>query len=137
MIKWILSLIKNYKNAGFSVPIVKIQYGGIKMANRQRFTEMLAQLITEMINAGDEPILDYLLRSKEEQKRLFDAGMSKCDGIIKKSAHQFGKAIDIYLTKNDIIQFEWDKDKAVKWHKRWEEIGGKPMISWDSGHFEL
>jgi hypothetical protein len=35
------------------------------------------------------------LRTLEEQQELFKQGKSKCDGIIKKSKHQEGKAIDI------------------------------------------
>jgi len=29
------------------------------------------------------------------------------------------------------------RDRYVKWHKIWEEkYGGKPMITWDCGHWE-
>ena len=109
--------------------------------NRREFTKSLAVLLTEMVSAGDMPILDYCLRSPYEQKRLFDEGLSKCDGFINKSYHQKGLAADIYLVvelpNNDVvIQFEWDKNKAMKWHLRWQELGGAPMILWDKPHFE-
>ena len=35
------------------------------------------------------------LRTAEQQKELFDAGNSRCDGYDKKSYHQSGKALDI------------------------------------------
>lgn len=36
------------------------------------------------------------LRTAEDQAKLFDDGKSKCDGYIKKSYHQSGKALDFY-----------------------------------------
>ena len=36
------------------------------------------------------------LRTAEEQNRLFKDGKSKCDGYIRKSKHQDGKALDFY-----------------------------------------
>ena len=35
-------------------------------------------------------------RTAEAQKALFDAGSSKCDGVIKKSKHQSANALDFY-----------------------------------------
>ena len=87
-----------------------------------------------MIEDGEHPIIDYVLRSTEEQKRLFDKKLSKCDGITNRSAHQSGKAMDIYFIENGKMvdpNCGWEH-----WHKRWEEMGGQPMISWDRGHFE-
>ena len=80
------------------------------------------------------PVIDYVLRSAIGQKEMFDNNVSGCDGYIKKSAHQFGKAMDIYLVKlnskgNPYIDYNWtDDEKAYKWHKRWQELGGKGMI---------
>lgn len=105
-----------------------------KPMNRRTFTKNIAKLLTEMEEAGDMPIIDYCLRSKEEQRRLFDKGVSGCDGTIKKSAHQSGKAMDIYLVrkKSDggiYVDYAWDdEEKKLKWHRRWEELGGKKMI---------
>lgn len=105
--------------------------------NRREFTNKIAQLIMEMIVDGEQPILDYALRSAEEQNRLFKAGKSKCDGYEKKSRHQFGKAVDIYFynEKQSILDFT-SKEKYEKWHKRWQEMGGREIISWDLGHYE-
>jgi peptidoglycan L-alanyl-D-glutamate endopeptidase CwlK len=36
------------------------------------------------------------LRTVEEQKGLFDEGLSKCDGVEFKSYHQSGKALDFF-----------------------------------------
>ncbi len=105
---------------------------------RQQFTEMVAILLTEMIKQGEKPVIDFVLRSASEQQRLFNAGKSKLDGINKKSKHQVGKAVDIYLSNPDgSVQFVWDRDKAEKWHKVWKELGGASMIVWDLGHYEI
>lgn len=36
------------------------------------------------------------LRAAEDQKKLYDLGLSKCDGYSKKSKHQSGRALDFY-----------------------------------------
>jgi len=110
----------------------------IIIKNRRFFTKQITKLVQEMIDNGETPIYDYTLRSAAEQKRLYDAGLSKCDGIIKISQHQKGKAADIYLVdKNGVAEFEWTYVKAVKWHSRWEELGGDKIILWDLGHFQI
>ncbi len=101
---------------------------------RIEFTFKITSLIQEMILQDESPIADFLKRSLEEQNRLFREGLSKCDGISKVSQHQVGKALDIYFLNdgdigNPIKGYEF-------WHKRWEEMGGQPMIEWDKGHFE-
>lgn len=95
-----------------------------------------------MVEIGDMPIIDYVLRSAEEQKRLFGKGVSGCDGYIKRSKHQLGKAMDIYLVKlnskgKPYVDYNWtDRDKAIKWHRRWQELGGRKMITFTNrlGH---
>jgi len=102
---------------------------------RIRFTQAIVQLLIEMIDAQESPIIDWVKRSAMEQTHLYKAGRSKCDGIIKRSAHQRACAMDIYFIndKNEVAPpikgFEY-------WHKRWAELGGKPMIEWDKNHFE-
>jgi hypothetical protein len=128
---------------------------------RRLFTKNLAILITEMVSDGNEPILDHVLRSKEEQLRLYSKGrtlcsdgtwidsnpsqiVTKCDGVKRPSAHQKGEAADIYfvVTRPDGTVFidydyKYTSDLAIKYHKRWEELGGKPMLEWDKPHYEL
>ena len=99
-----------------------------------------------MVEADEKPIIDFVLRSVSEQRRLYDKGLSKCDGTKKVSNHQRGLAMDIYLCTSDTlgdtrIEFEWDKAKSEKWHKRWVEMGGKELIVFADGtedrpHFE-
>lgn len=106
--------------------------------SRTLFTAILVDLLDDMIRQGDHPIIDFVKRSDEEQKRLFDAGLSKCDGIHNVSKHQLGKAVDIYLTNAGKL-VDWDDvpDKAKWYHDLWESLGGGKMITWDVGHFEL
>ena len=113
------------------------------MSNRRTLTKNASLLVLDMIAEGEEPVFDYVLRSAEEQKRLFDKGKSQLDGYEKISNHQKGKAVDIYLTETNIdgfamVRFDWDRQKAEKWHKIWEECyGGREMIEWDLPHFEV
>lgn len=102
---------------------------------RIEFTTKIVKLLYEMLTSGEQFVIDYVLRSTEEQNRLFKEGKSKCDGINKKSAHQSGRAMDLYFIDSK-GNLDFNTDKYEKWHKRWEEMGGKPMISWDKGHFE-
>lgn len=104
---------------------------------RVQFTKNKCTLITEMIAAGEEVFEDYLKRSTEEQQRLFNVGLSKCDGVYKVSMHQVGKAVDLYfIDSTDPTKLGPPKLGYEHWHKRWEELGGDPMIVWDKGHFE-
>ena len=94
-----------------------------------------------MVDDDVDFIIDYVLRSKEEQKRLFDKGLSKCDGTIKMSDHQKAQAVDIYFVVNDKIDFGFEspeaKDYAKKYHDLWVEMGGQPVIIWDLCHYSL
>lgn len=105
--------------------------------NRVDFTRKIAALIMEMDRQGESPILDFCKRSDEEQKRLFDAGKSKCDGKITLSQHQLGKAVDIYFLRDGKLG---DPVKGFEfWHDTWDGWCGEdasPMIAWDKGHFE-
>jgi len=102
---------------------------------RVDFTKNITCLLLEMVNRGDMPIIDYVKRSLDEQRRFYKLGRSKCDGIKKRSKHQSGKAMDIYFMKKN-GGVDWSSEKYENWHKRWEVLGGKPMIKWDCGHFE-
>lgn len=111
--------------------------------NRRQFTANIAKLLQVMIDDGHSPIIDYVLRSAPEQKRLFDLGRSKCDGTNKISQHQKALAMDIYfvLTNDEgdpETDFGYEKtaNLAVKYHAIWVAFGGKEMIDWDKGHYE-
>jgi hypothetical protein len=111
--------------------------------NRVEFTGAKTKLLQTMIDEGEQPLEDYLKRSNEEQNRLFKLGLSKCDGYKITSGHQRGKAEDIYF-QDKVTGLVFDKNgeaiSPVKgweyWHKKAEELGFKPMIEWDKGHFE-
>jgi len=101
---------------------------------RVEFTRRINNLIAAMILEGEHPVIDYVKRSPEEQKRLFDAGLSKCDGVKVISKHQIGRAVDIYFIENDQIV---EPRKGFEfWHMDWQNRGGAPIIEWDKGHFE-
>ena len=102
--------------------------------DRIEFTRSLVLLLTQMIEEEEFPIIDFVKRSAEEQKRLFQEGLSKCDGEKIRSRHQDGKACDIYFIENgNVVE---PQKGHIYWHIQWEELGGRPMIEWDRGHFE-
>lgn len=102
--------------------------------NRVEFCKMKTKLLQMMIDEGEQPIEDYLKRSDEEQNRLFGLGLSKCDGYKIISYHQLGRAEDIYFVSNGKLS---DPIKGWEyWHKKAEELGFKPILEWDKGHFE-
>lgn len=104
---------------------------------REEFTEQICRLILRMREEGEAPILDYVKRWAEEQNRLYMAGLSKCDGYVKISQHQRGRAADIYfLDQSRGAGLAAPIHGHEYWHEVWEEMGGKPMIDWDQGHFE-
>jgi hypothetical protein len=82
----------------------------------------------------EHPIIDYVKRSDEEQQRLYDLKLSKCDGVKILSQHQLGKAMDIYFIEDG--KLVEPKQTFKYWHDLWESWGGKPIIDWDKGHFE-
>ncbi len=90
-----------------------------------------------MVVNGERPIVDFVKRSAECQNSLYKKGKTKLDGYVKKSAHQRGMAADIYLVNKKGNALTWDRELFKYYHEFWELIGGKPMIEWDIGHFEM
>ena len=103
---------------------------------RSEFTARIAQLLAEMVEAGEKPLLDYVKRSDDEQHALFERGLSKLDGFNKVSRHQRGCAADIYFPNEDGTGLTEPIKGFKYWHDRWVELGGRREISWDRGHYE-
>ena len=125
---------------------------------RSEFTAALVKLLSEMVAIGERPVIDYVLRSPEEQFRLYAKGrvkvgdvwvennkfqiVTQLDGFNKKSNHNRALAADIYFSdKNGNVIFNWSRGKSEYWHKRWQDLGGQPIImfadgSIDAPHFD-
>jgi hypothetical protein len=104
------------------------------MSKRTNFTVAIAKLIILGIDYGLDLVLDWVLRDAETQRRMFDKGLSKCDGTTKRSKHQSGCAADLYIISHGKIS---DNIQDYEWlHEQWVIMGGAPMIKWDMGHFE-
>lgn len=102
--------------------------------NREGYTLRVALLIQYVpLICKYRPILDYAKRTTPGQAYLFSLGLSRCDGRRRRSRHQVGKAFDVLLT--DGKKLHWPRKVYVKLHKFWELLGGRPMLSWDIGHF--
>ena len=86
------------------------------------------------------------LRTAEDQKKLYDRGVSKCDGVKRKSYHQSGNAFDIYAYVNKKASWEKHHLESIARHiqqiakehfnvsLRW---GGDFKTFYDSPHFEI
>ena len=83
------------------------------------------------------------LRTEQDQRSLFTAGSSKCDGIINISYHQTGKALDVYAyvdgshsyTRENMAMVACamlESASVLGYKLRW---GG--LWPWDMPHFEL
>lgn len=111
---------------------------------RHEFSPLVAKLILWIVEKGWFAILGHAERSKEEQKRMYDAGLSKCDGVNKISAHQYRDArgryaIDIFIHDGD---GNINKVKLYEEaHSYWSSLGGDPVTVFSNGskdwpHFE-
>jgi len=109
---------------------------GTQTVTRNEFTYRLSKLLITMFEEGEKPLLDYVKRSPQEQKRLYDAGLSKCDGYMILSRHQSGKAADIYFLNHEETELEDPYMGFEYWHSVWESMGGSKAIPWDPNHFE-
>lgn len=107
---------------------------GDRMTGTQA-TLNLSKLIQFANDNGFPVTLSYAKRTKAGQKELFLAGKSKCDGEIKRSDHQDGKAYDLYIIFDGKICQE--KAKYDILHEYWELLGGKPMIQFSNGTFDM
>jgi hypothetical protein len=102
---------------------------------RVDFTNAVGELIRFAKERNIPVIIDWALRDKWAQARMFRNGLSKCDGEIKISKHQMGLAVDIYVMtpagriSEDLVAYSMLHDK-------WDELGGGQRIRWDKGHFE-
>jgi hypothetical protein len=114
------------------------------MMNKRDFCKNICSLILEMISDGNQPIMDWLLRSLIDQQQAFKDGYSKLDGVTKLSAHQMARALDIYFCYTDTngdVQVDYDCSKTgdlhAKYHAIWvSKYGGKEIIEWDKDHYE-
>jgi peptidoglycan L-alanyl-D-glutamate endopeptidase CwlK len=87
-------------------------------------------------------------RTTDEQKLMFDRGVSKCDGVKRVSAHQSGKAFDFYAYVDGTAS--WDKvhlailygvfavkAKELDIELVWGGTFGSDIYhGWDMGHLE-
>lgn len=89
-------------------------------------------------------------RTETEQRELYTAGSSKCDGLVKKSYHQTGRALDFYAYVDGAAS--WKEDHlamvacaflqaasilgySVEWGGLWK--GNHKFYGWDMAHIQL
>lgn len=94
------------------------------MTKQEKFARDLGKLI-DYAHDNDINILTYsLFRTADEQKKLFDAGKSNCDGTEKISKHQLGRAVDLVVMEDG--KAVWDRNwKYEKLAEFWKGLGNR------------
>lgn len=83
------------------------KFGKNSLKELETIDKKLQLLAKETIKISKIDIgISYGLRSTELQQEIYKSGASQCDGIIKKSKHQEGKAFDFVCYINNKITFE-------------------------------
>ena len=94
-----------------------------KLERRYLFGKKLSALIC-LADAHDIRVAPFaMLRTAEEQHRLFLEGKSACDGYIKKSAHQSWLACDLAILNDDGTDFLWIDTRYDKFGELAEKLG--------------
>ena len=116
------------------------------MLKRSEFERKFALLVTKAALQNIHFVTTSFLRTPEQQKSLFDQGLSLCDGSFKKSMHQRGRARDIVIidTEGNLI---WEHTADYDFlGNTWEAMGGTHGGRWfkegktkfdDPYHFEM
>ena len=100
---------------------------------RIKFNQKFAMLTLNAMVNGINFICTSYTRTAEEQKLLFNKGLSRCDGHEKKSYHQLDRARDIVIIGEDglpVNDYGDHPDYAVL-GEAWESLAGR----W-GGNFE-
>lgn len=108
-------------------------------------------LVRELRVRGIPHSVQCTLRSLEDQQKAFADGFSKCDGIVRKSMHQLGLAIDI-VPVSAAGRPTWNYRKYATEYRRigevarslglicgqdWEPIDKGTGLGWDPPHYEM
>jgi len=98
-----------------------------KTEKRIRFIQKFSRLTRFAIRQGIQFIITAAFRTAEEQRALYNAGLSKCDGYNKISNHQEWLAYDIAIIKDG--KAVWKRtDGYDSLGNFWLAIGG----GWDA-----
>lgn len=91
------------------------------------------------------------LRTTETQRQLYESGKSLADGVMRKSKHQSGRALDFYayvdgraswepkhlaMVAAAFLQAASHLGYAISWGGLWAQRGGG-IYGWDMAHVEL
>jgi len=109
--------------------------------NRSSFLRMFALLTCYAMFHDIRFIVTSFYRTPEEQKKLYEEGKSKCDGITRRSRHQDWLAIDICIVDQCGAPIWHRTEDYEKLGKFWKSLGGTWGGDWaslnDIFHFEV
>jgi hypothetical protein len=114
------------------------------MSDQEKFAREWGKLIIWAAKNNIELRTVWLWRTVEQQQELHLTGKSNCDGILKRSPHQNGRAGDGVIFHGEEPQWarNWEYEKLGEY---WQSRGGRwgGMFSKSSGmkddiyHFEV
>lgn len=113
------------------------------MTDQEKFARMLGKLLSFAAVQQIDLLMYQLWRTAEQQKEMFDKGLSDADGYKKISKHQLGRAADIAVIVGDTLDWS-DREEYHKLGRFWHDVlGGTWGGDWsrvkrhDIYHFEV
>ena len=110
-----------------------------KTERRIKFIQDFGHLILFAQDSYIEFIITHVYRTAEEQKKLYNLGLTDCDGYNTRSKHQDWLAIDICIIKDN--ECVWDRTPEYEalgdeWKEMGHTWGGDFKSRDDVYHFE-
>lgn len=97
------------------------------MITRVEFTRRMTELLVFALDNGIAVQVDYVKRSREEQRRLIDAGKS----WTMRSDHLVGKAVDLHIVEDGKVL--WESPLYETLASFWKALGPKYYWGGDFG----
>jgi len=126
-----------------------------RTSDRVKFLQSLSRVISILWNFyGLEFMIIWYHRTEDQQGELYKIGRSlpgkkvtNCDGVVKKSNHQFWIAGDVVYIQNDEIVWgrcrEYEilgkvaREEGLRWGGDWDQDGEVDPTDYDIYHIEL
>ena len=107
---------------------------------RDQFARMMGKLLQYAAKQNIDVLVFSLTRTAQTQRKFYDEGKSKLDGVLKKSTHQRGRAFDLVVIKGKKTIWKHVEEYTTL-GEYWEKLGGVWGGRWkdphDIYHFQL
>lgn len=125
--------------------------------HRIAFLQRVSRLVTRAFEEhGIEVLLFWFHRTEDQQRALYAIGrtielhrkpVTNCDGVIKKSKHQFWLAVDLVIVTAGVLQWNRNelyeelgriaKEEGLRWGGDWDGDEERDPNDFDVFHFEF